>query len=233
MALERQENVLVICHQAIMRCLLSYFLDKSAGEYYSSHKHSLPVSWSNCLVITLQFVINLLITNFSLVLVAPDEMPYLKCPLHTVLKLTPVAYGCKVESIYLNVEAVNTHRDRPEVTFDELGFEALPSELGVTSCITLTVHLVKNICVMFWTQQEVKRGPGTLIRRNSVTPLTSPESNIKKPRIDDLDEAPIQELPPSVASLALCSPSHLPLALAGQVDFSFTKKKTFKNLSII
>uniref|UniRef100_A0A8C4NSF6 6-phosphofructo-2-kinase/fructose-2,6-biphosphatase 3 n=1 Tax=Dicentrarchus labrax TaxID=13489 RepID=A0A8C4NSF6_DICLA len=74
MELERQENVLVICHQAVMRCLLAYFLDKSA-----------------------------------------DEMPYLKCPLHTVLKLTPVAYGCKVESIYLNVEAVNTHRDRPEV----------------------------------------------------------------------------------------------------------------------
>uniref|UniRef100_A0A674MC83 6-phosphofructo-2-kinase/fructose-2,6-biphosphatase 3 n=1 Tax=Takifugu rubripes TaxID=31033 RepID=A0A674MC83_TAKRU len=74
MELERQENVLVICHQAVMRCLLAYFLDKSA-----------------------------------------EEMPYLKCPLHTVLKLTPVAYGCKVESIYLNVEAVNTHRDRPEV----------------------------------------------------------------------------------------------------------------------
>lgn len=71
--------------------------------------------------------------------------------------------------------------------------------------------------LIFLTLQEVKRGPGTLIRRNSVTPLTSPESNIKKPRIDDLDEAPIQELPPSVASLALCSPSHLPLALAGQV----------------
>ncbi|XP_035003958.1 6-phosphofructo-2-kinase/fructose-2,6-bisphosphatase 3 isoform X2 [Hippoglossus stenolepis] len=137
MELERQENVLVICHQAVMRCLLAYFLDKSA-----------------------------------------DEMPYLRCPLHTVLKLTPVAYGCKVESISLNVEGVNTHRDRPE---------------------------------------EVKRGPGTLIRRNSVTPLTSPESNIKKPRIDDLDEAPIQELPPSAAaSLALCSPSHLPLTLAGQ-----------------
>uniref|UniRef100_A0A2D4HQ51 Uncharacterized protein n=2 Tax=Micrurus lemniscatus lemniscatus TaxID=129467 RepID=A0A2D4HQ51_MICLE len=73
MELERQENVLVICHQAVMRCLLAYFLDKSA-----------------------------------------EEMPYLKCPLHTVLKLSPVAYGCRVESIYLNVEAVNTHRDRPE-----------------------------------------------------------------------------------------------------------------------
>ncbi|KAK9953875.1 hypothetical protein ABG768_015995 [Culter alburnus] len=72
MELERQENVLVICHQAVMRCLLAYFLDKSA-----------------------------------------DELPYLKCPLHTVMKLTPVAYGCEVESIFLNVEAVNTHRDRP------------------------------------------------------------------------------------------------------------------------
>ncbi|KAM4582520.1 6-phosphofructo-2-kinase/fructose-2,6-bisphosphatase 4b isoform 1-T1 [Fundulus diaphanus] len=73
MELERQENVLVVCHQAVMRCLLAYFLDKT------SH-----------------------------------ELPYLKCPLHTVLKLTPVAYGCKVESVYLGVDSVNTHRDRPE-----------------------------------------------------------------------------------------------------------------------
>uniref|UniRef100_A0A8C1DFE6 6-phosphofructo-2-kinase/fructose-2,6-biphosphatase 4b n=1 Tax=Cyprinus carpio carpio TaxID=630221 RepID=A0A8C1DFE6_CYPCA len=85
MELERQENVLVICHQAVMRCLLAYFLDKSA-----------------------------------------EELPYLKCPLHTVLKLTPVAYGCKVESIYLNVEAVNTHRDKPEnVDISRLPEEAL------------------------------------------------------------------------------------------------------------
>ncbi|XP_053577173.1 6-phosphofructo-2-kinase/fructose-2,6-bisphosphatase 4 isoform X2 [Bombina bombina] len=73
MELERQENVLVICHQAVMRCLLAYFLDKSARE-----------------------------------------LPYLICPLHTVLKLTPVAYGCKVETISLQVEAVNTHREKPE-----------------------------------------------------------------------------------------------------------------------
>uniref|UniRef100_A0A3Q2PHX5 6-phosphofructo-2-kinase/fructose-2,6-biphosphatase 1 n=1 Tax=Fundulus heteroclitus TaxID=8078 RepID=A0A3Q2PHX5_FUNHE len=75
MELERQENVLVICHQAIMRCLIAYFLDKPA-----------------------------------------DELPYLRCPLHTVLKLTPVAYGCKVESFFLNIEAVNTHRERPTVS---------------------------------------------------------------------------------------------------------------------
>ncbi|XP_039863527.1 6-phosphofructo-2-kinase/fructose-2,6-bisphosphatase 2-like isoform X2 [Simochromis diagramma] len=72
MELERQANVLVICHQAVMRCLLAYFLDKGA-----------------------------------------DDLPFLKCPLHTVLKLTPVAYGCKVDVFDLGVEAVNTHRDRP------------------------------------------------------------------------------------------------------------------------
>ncbi|KAM6977605.1 6-phosphofructo-2-kinase/fructose-2,6-bisphosphatase 2-like [Aplochiton taeniatus] len=72
MELERQGNVLVICHQAVMRCLLAYFLDKGA-----------------------------------------DDLPYMKCPLHTVLKLTPVAYGCKVDLFDLKVEAVNTHRNRP------------------------------------------------------------------------------------------------------------------------
>ncbi|KAM8816344.1 6-phosphofructo-2-kinase/fructose-2,6-bisphosphatase 2 isoform 3-T5 [Rhynchonycteris naso] len=72
MELERQGNVLVISHQAVMRCLLAYFLDKGA-----------------------------------------DELPYLRCPLHTIFRLTPVAYGCKVETIKLNVEAVNTHRDKP------------------------------------------------------------------------------------------------------------------------
>ncbi|KAK5611097.1 6-phosphofructo-2-kinase/fructose-2,6-bisphosphatase 1 [Crenichthys baileyi] len=85
MELERQENVLVICHQAIMRCLIAYFLDKPA-----------------------------------------DELPYLRCPLHTVLKLTPVAYGCKVESFFLNIEAVNTHREKPtNVTISRKSEEAL------------------------------------------------------------------------------------------------------------
>lgn len=40
MELERQENVLVICHQAVMRCLLAYFLDKSAGK-----KEAAPLWW--------------------------------------------------------------------------------------------------------------------------------------------------------------------------------------------
>jgi len=31
MELERQEDVLVVCHQAVARCLLAYFLDISQG----------------------------------------------------------------------------------------------------------------------------------------------------------------------------------------------------------
>lgn len=33
MELERQGNVLVVSHQAVLRCLLAYFLDKSAGKH--------------------------------------------------------------------------------------------------------------------------------------------------------------------------------------------------------
>jgi len=37
MELERQENVLVICHQAVARCLLAYFMDKNRGHYLLIH----------------------------------------------------------------------------------------------------------------------------------------------------------------------------------------------------
>lgn len=45
MELERQENVLVVCHQAVMRCLLAYFLDKSAGEYNASKLQRIHMSY--------------------------------------------------------------------------------------------------------------------------------------------------------------------------------------------
>lgn len=51
-----------------------------------------------------------------LVSFVPEELPYVKVPLHTVLKLTPTAYGCQVEYVDLNVPAVDTHRSRPEVS---------------------------------------------------------------------------------------------------------------------
>lgn len=69
MELERQENILVICHQAVMRCLLAYFLDKTAGiktlqwpDFFWSvwtFSHCLPIYdirlvftflWLNCFI---------------------------------------------------------------------------------------------------------------------------------------------------------------------------------------
>jgi len=72
MELERQGNVVLIGHQAVLRCVLAYFLEK-------------PLS----------------------------DLPYISVPLHTLIKLTPVAYGCEIEYIRLPIEAVDTHRPRP------------------------------------------------------------------------------------------------------------------------
>ncbi|KAA1478775.1 bifunctional 6-phosphofructo-2-kinase/fructose-2,6-bisphosphate 2-phosphatase [Dentipellis sp. KUC8613] len=72
MELERQENILIIGHQAILRCLYAYF-------------HNLPQA----------------------------DLPYIKIPLHTVIKLTPKAYGCDEERYTLPIGAVDTHRPKP------------------------------------------------------------------------------------------------------------------------
>ncbi|KAF2363704.1 Histidine phosphatase superfamily clade-1 [Trinorchestia longiramus] len=82
MELERQENVLVVGHQAVLRCVLAYFLDKTG-----------------------------------------EELPYLKVPLHSIIKLTPQAYGCKVELFKIPIECVDTHRCKPIVTRNDEGKE--------------------------------------------------------------------------------------------------------------
>lgn len=74
MELERQQNVLVVSHQAVLRCLLAYFMDKTSAD-----------------------------------------LPYLEVPLHCVIKLTPIAYGCNAEFIKLSEKAVDTHRIKPQV----------------------------------------------------------------------------------------------------------------------
>ena len=72
MELERQENILLVCHQAVIRCLYAYL-------------HGL----------------------------SQDELPYIKIPLHTVIKLTPRAFGCEETRFMLPIEAVDTFRPRP------------------------------------------------------------------------------------------------------------------------
>lgn len=80
----------------MLRCLLAYFLDKTAGKRKISFNRAITV-----------------IT--AILLLFLEDLPYLEVPLHTVMKLTPVAYGCKVEHIKLPIEAVNTHRPKPQI----------------------------------------------------------------------------------------------------------------------
>ena len=72
MELERQNNILIIGHQAIIRALYAYFMGYDQ-----------------------------------------NELPYIKVPLHTVIQLTPKAYGCDEKRYELPIEAVDTHRERP------------------------------------------------------------------------------------------------------------------------
>lgn len=69
---ERMESVLIVGHQAVLRAILAYFLNRSH-----------------------------------------EELPYIRVPLHTLICLTPRAYGCDVQFHHTDIEAVNTHRDRP------------------------------------------------------------------------------------------------------------------------
>ncbi|KAJ2780673.1 Fructose-2,6-bisphosphatase [Coemansia javaensis] len=73
MELERQQNIMIVSHQAVLRCIYAYFLD-----------------------------------------IGPEELPYLKIPLHTVMKLTWTAYGCDVQMYKIDIDAVDTHRAKPK-----------------------------------------------------------------------------------------------------------------------
>lgn len=73
MELERQENILIIGHQAILRCLCALSLhalfDVCSSCIRYAYFHNLPHA----------------------------DLPYIKIPLHTVIKLMPKAYGCDEE----------------------------------------------------------------------------------------------------------------------------------------
>lgn len=71
MDLERQGNILIIGHQAILRCIYAYFM------------------------------------NYN-----QEDLPYIKIPLHTVIELSPKAYGCDERRYKVDIEAVDTHRPK-------------------------------------------------------------------------------------------------------------------------
>ncbi|KAJ3518984.1 hypothetical protein NMY22_g13413 [Coprinellus aureogranulatus] len=103
MELERQDNILIIGHQVRLPFRLSF------------HVVPLPSYSINLICLSLfalQAIIRCLYAYFHNLPQA--DLPYLKIPLHTVIKLTPKAYGCDEERYTLPIEAVDTHRPKPK-----------------------------------------------------------------------------------------------------------------------
>ena len=69
MELERSSNILIVTHQAIVRCIFAYFMET-----------------------------------------AQTASPWTEVPLHTLMKLTPKAYGTVVEKYKADIPAVSTWR---------------------------------------------------------------------------------------------------------------------------
>ncbi|PVU85491.1 hypothetical protein BB560_007008 [Smittium megazygosporum] len=88
MELERQQNIMIVSHQAVLRCIYAYFLEINS-----------------------------------------EELPYIKIPLHTVMKLTWTAYGCEAQMYSLDIAAVDTHIKRSASTVKPPPNAASPSDL--------------------------------------------------------------------------------------------------------
>ncbi|KAK1834607.1 putative fructose-2,6-bisphosphatase [Podospora conica] len=71
MELERSEDILIISHQAVIRCIYAYFMQKTQ-----------------------------------------EESPWVPVPLHTLMKLTPRAYGTELQTYKANIGAVSTWRGK-------------------------------------------------------------------------------------------------------------------------
>jgi len=63
-------------------------------------------------VVCHQAVARCLLAYFQNVPNLESQLPYLKVPLHTVYKITPIPYGNRIEMYELGVSAVDTHRPK-------------------------------------------------------------------------------------------------------------------------
>lgn len=71
MELERSEDILIVTHQAVLRCIYAYFMKKDQ-----------------------------------------NQSPWMNVPLHTLIKLTPRAYGTEEVRYEANIPAVSTWRGK-------------------------------------------------------------------------------------------------------------------------
>lgn len=71
MELERSEDILIVTHQAVVRCIYAYFMGSKQ-----------------------------------------EKSPWMEVPLHTLIKLTPLAYDTQEERFKADIPAVSTFRGK-------------------------------------------------------------------------------------------------------------------------
>lgn len=92
MELERSADILIITHQAVLRCIYAYFKEKSQ-----------------------------------------TESPWMAVPLHTLITLTPRAYGTEETRTKAGIDAVSTWRGKGSIAKHEDPIEAEAVAMGVAS----------------------------------------------------------------------------------------------------
>lgn len=108
-ALLTNTDVLVVSHQAVLRCIMAYFKGVKPGKgwtgIYGSHQsegnRSFTTRWSRSLTA--------FFGSFA------DDVPYINVPLHTLLIVRSYGYDFVVETVPLKVECVDTYRIQPKV----------------------------------------------------------------------------------------------------------------------
>ena len=94
MELERQENVLVVGHQVRAIPAPSISVQTRCFFFVTGHPSVSVRSIRFCVVNRRPD----LVTSYAYFHNLPQaDLPYIKIPLHTVIKLTPKAYGCDEE----------------------------------------------------------------------------------------------------------------------------------------
>ena len=71
MELERSENIMIVTHQAVLRCIYAYYMN-----------------------------------------VPQEKSPWMEVPLHTLIQLTPRAYGTEEKRFKAGIQAVSTFREK-------------------------------------------------------------------------------------------------------------------------
>ncbi|KAJ1566142.1 Fructose-2,6-bisphosphatase [Nowakowskiella sp. JEL0078] len=141
---ETGHSILIIGHQAVLRCIYAYYL------------------------------------NYS-----HEELPFLKIPLHTVVKITPKAYGCIEERFTVDVPAVNTHRERgaSPVSSPTIPHTWPMPELSLTRQ-SPSLPQLSSVATASSTPNSNSTGINNIMPKRSSSPLRN--VNMNSPRIGNL-----------------------------------------------